>query len=175
MSDWPTLRKNDAPRGGAGDTALEAMASVPRPPDCPRSSPALRGRFFAWKEARKHARSVDVERRRAITAPASAQRAARGGLKRAFPPLQCRLLGFFAFQRQRFGHLNVEPAQTTLAGNGVCAASMRSPFLWGKRIGSLEIRRRRAITDLGRIANRRPRRLEERRRVASMPALGAFR
>ena len=95
MSDWPTSRKNDAPRGGEGETGLEAMVSAPRPSDCPRSAPALRGRFFAWEEKGTHARSVDARWRRAITEPASAQSAARGGLKSAIPPPQCRLRGLF--------------------------------------------------------------------------------
>ena len=95
MSDWPTSRKNDAPRGGEGETGLEAMVSAPRPPDCPRSAPALRGSFFAWEEKGTQARSVDARRRRAITAPSSAQSAARGGLKSAIPPPQSPFRGLF--------------------------------------------------------------------------------
>lgn len=32
--------------GGEGETGLEAMVSAPQSSDCPRSAPALRGRFF---------------------------------------------------------------------------------------------------------------------------------
>lgn len=45
--------------GGEGEAGLEAMAFAPRPPDCPRSTPALRGRFFAWEKEGKRARIVD--------------------------------------------------------------------------------------------------------------------
>lgn len=122
MSDWPTSRKNDAPRGGEGETGLEAMVSAPRPPDCPRSAPALRGSFFAWEEKGTQARSVDARRRRAITAPSSAQSAARGGLKSAIPPPQSPFRGLFVEDRA---------SANNPAGEGVCAALMRNPF-WGK-------------------------------------------
>ena len=105
MSDWPTSRKNDAPRGGEGETGLEAMVSAPRPSDCPRSAPALRGRFFAWEEKGKRARGVDVERRRAITESGQIAKRPPGSARRA-PPRRFNA-GFEGFS------LNIEPAQTT--------------------------------------------------------------
>lgn len=137
MSAWPTTRKNDAPRRGAGETALEAMASAPRPPDCPRSAPALRGRFFAWEEKGTQARSVDARRRRAITEPGRIAKLPPGSARRA-PPRRLNA-GFEGFS------LNIEPAQTTSRRWRLrCFNAL--PFLWGKRVGCLGIRRRRAIT-----------------------------